>query len=159
MTPKQSNLLLYILKCLIGTTIGFYLYRLSPTLGAWCLISIILVLAPDDKDAMNLATNRIIANVVGACIGLALFYIHPINLFMICIGIAASILVCELLKLQTATRSAGVALLIITMHEPGQYFWDVALERAGGVISGCIIGIILTYLFHIPFLRSRKTSD
>jgi len=118
-----------------------------------------LVLAPDDKDAMNLATNRIIANVVGACIGLALFYIHPINLFMICIGIAASILVCELLKLQTATRSAGVALLIITMHEPGQYFWDVALERAGGVISGCIIGIILTYLFHIPFLRSRKTSD
>jgi uncharacterized membrane protein YgaE (UPF0421/DUF939 family) len=158
LTPKRSNLLLYILKCLIGTAIGFYLYRLSPTLGAWCLISIILVLAPDDKDAMNLATNRIIANVVGACIGLTLFYIHPINLFMICLGITASILVCELLKLQTATRSAGVALLIITMHEPGQYFWDVALERAGGVISGCIIGIILTYMFHIPFLRSRKTS-
>lgn len=158
MTPKQSNLLLYILKCLIGTAIGFYLYRLSPTLGAWCLISIILVLAPDDKDAMNLATNRIIANVVGAGIGLTLFYIHPINLFMICLGITASILVCELLKLQTATRSAGVALLIITMHQPGEYFWDVALERAGGVISGCVIGIILTYLFHIPFLRSRKTG-
>jgi uncharacterized membrane protein YgaE (UPF0421/DUF939 family) len=158
LTPKQSNLLLYILKCLIGTAIGFYLYRLSPTLGAWCLISIILVLAPDDKDAMNLATNRIIANIVGACIGLTLFYIHPINLFMICLGITASILVCELLKLQTATRSAGVALLIITMHQPGEYFWDVALERAGGVISGCIIGIILTYLFHIPFLRSRKTG-
>ncbi|OKS84773.1 FUSC family protein [Mucilaginibacter polytrichastri] len=158
MASKYSNLLFYILKCLIGTAIGFYLYRLYPTLGAWCLISIILVLSPDDKDAMSLATNRIIANLVGAFIGLTLFYIHPINLLMICIGITASIIVCELLKVQTATRSAGVALLIITMHQPGQYFWDVALERAGGVVSGCIIGMLITYVFHLPFLKLGKSS-
>ncbi len=158
MASKYSNLILYILKCLIGTAIGFYLYRLYPTLGAWCLISIILVLAPDEKDAINLATSRIIANIVGAVIGLTLFYIHPINLFMICLGITASIIACELLKLQTATRSAGVALLIITMHQPGQYFWDVALERAGGVVCGCIIGMIITYIFHISLLKYKKAG-
>ncbi|WCT13109.1 FUSC family protein [Mucilaginibacter jinjuensis] len=158
MAFKYNNLLRYIIKCLIGTAIGFYLYRLFPTLGAWCLISIILVLAPDEKDAMNLATNRIIANLIGAAIGLTLFYIHPINLFMICLGITIAIVACELLKLQTATRSAGVALLIITMHQPGQYFWDVALERAGGVLCGCIIGMIITYVFHISLLRSKMTN-
>lgn len=158
MTPKLANLLVYILKCLVGTAIGFYLYRLYPTLGAWCLISIVLVLAPDDKDAMNLATNRIYANLVGAGIGLTLFYIHPINLFMTCVGITLSIVICELLKLQAATRSAGVALLIITMHQPGEYFWDVALERAGGVVSGCLIGILITYIFHIVILRYQSAA-
>ncbi|NCD70707.1 FUSC family protein [Mucilaginibacter agri] len=156
--PKLANLLVYILKCLLGTAIGFYLYRLYPTLGAWCLISIILVLAPDDKDAMNLATNRIYANLVGAGIGLTLFYIHPINLFMICIGITLSIIICDLLKLQAATRSAGVALLIITMHQPGEYFWDVALERAAGVVSGCLIGILITYIFHSVISKYLKNA-
>lgn len=147
--------LLYILKCLIGTAIGYCLYRLYPTVGAWCLISIILVLAPDQKDSMTLAVTRIKANLVGAATGLILFYIHPINLLMICIGIVATILICELLKLQAAARSAMIAVLIITMHEPGQHLWNVALERAGGVVAGCVIGIILTYAFHFAITRKK----
>jgi len=155
---KQADFLLYILKCLIGTAIGFYLYRLYPTVGAWCLISIILVLAPDRIDAMNLAATRIKANLVGAAIGLTLFYIHPINLLMICIGIVVTIVACEFLKLQPATRSAGVAVLIITMHEPGQYFWDIALERAAGVVGGCIVGMLITYVFHLVVSKSNGAS-
>ncbi|WP_158827851.1 FUSC family protein [Mucilaginibacter lacusdianchii] len=157
MKSKQADLLLYILKCLIGTTIGFYIYRLYPTVGSWSLISIILVLAPDRKDALNLAINRIKANLVGAVIGLTLFYIHPINLLMICIGIALSIIFSELLGIQVAARTAAVSVLIITMHEPGKYFWNVALERAGGVVSGCVIGVIITYVFHVIVLKSKRT--
>ncbi|MEO8584458.1 MAG: FUSC family protein [Flavitalea sp.] len=159
MKEKAVSLILYIAECLIGTAVGFYIYRSYPTVGAWCLISIVLVLSPDRKDAMNLAMNRIKANIVGAIVGLALFFIHPINLVMICIGITVTIVACEVLKLQVATRSATIAVLIITMHEPGQYFWDVALERAGGVVSGCIIGIIITYAFHLFISRSRRAID
>lgn len=159
MKTKQADFLLYILKCLIGTIIGFYLYRLYPTIGAWCLISIILVLAPDRNDAMNLASTRIKANLVGAAIGLTLFYIHPINLLMICIGVAVTVVACELLKLQAATRSAAVALLIITMHEPGQYFWDIALERAAGVVGGCVVGMLITYIFHLAIFRSKQPAN
>jgi len=154
---KQADLLLYILKCLIGTAIGFCLYRLYPTVGEWSLISIILVLAPDRKDALNLAVNRIKANLVGASIGLLLFYIQPITLVTICIGIAIAIVVCDFFNLQVATRTAIVAVLIITMHEPGKYFWDIALERAAGVVSGCIIGVLITYIFHIAVLKSKRT--
>jgi uncharacterized membrane protein YgaE (UPF0421/DUF939 family) len=154
---KQVDLLLYIVKCLLGTAIGFYLYRWYPTVGSWSLISIILVLAPDRKDALSLAINRIKANLVGAVIGLTLFYIHPINLLMICIGIALAIIISELLSIQVATRTAAVSVLIITMHEPGKYFWDVALQRAGGVVSGCVIGVLITYIFHVVVLKSKRT--
>nr|WP_283770010.1 FUSC family protein [Mucilaginibacter sp. Bleaf8] len=142
---------------MIGTVIGFFLYRLQPTLGSWSLISIILVLAPDRKDAMGLAVNRIKANLVGSVVGLTLFYIHPINLFMICLGIALAIAICELLKIQVAARTAAVSVIIITMHEPGKYLWDIALERAGGVVSGCVIGVIITYVFHLLVVKSKKT--
>lgn len=157
MKTKQADVLLYILKCLIGTAIGFYLYRLSPTFGQWSLISIILVLAPDRKDALNLAINRIKANLVGAVVGLTLFYIHPITLLTICMGVAVSIVICEFLNIQVATRTAIVSVLIITMHEPEKYFWGIALERAAGVVSGCVIGVVITYLFHITILKSKRT--
>lgn len=145
----------YIFECLISTAFGYYLFRLYPSVGAWCLISIILVIAPDHKDAMNLAITRIKANMVGASIGLILLSIHPINLMMISIGIVLAIIAGQLLKLQTATRTAIIAVLIITMHEQGPHIWNVALERAAAVVSGCIVGVVLTYLFHIIILRSK----
>lgn len=146
---KNITYLTFIIECLIGTTIGFYIYKHYPKGGAWCLFSILLVIAPDRKDAMKLALTRIKANFVGAIIGLILFYFLPITLFKICLGITAAILICEWFKLQEAMRSAIIAVLIITLHEPGQHFWDIALERALGVIIGCLIGVLLTYIFHI----------
>lgn len=157
MKSKHADFLLYIIKCLIGAIIGFYLYRLQPTLGSWALISIILVLAPDRKDAMGLAVNRIKANLVGSVVGLVMFYIHPINLVMICVGIALAIAICEWLDIQVAARTAAVSVIIITMHEPGKYLWDIALERAAGVVSGCVIGVLITYLFHIVVVKSKRT--
>lgn len=145
----------YILECIISTAIGYYLFKLYPSIGAWCLISIILVIGPDQKDAISLAMARIKANLLGASIGLTLFWIHPINLLMITIGIVIAIIVGQLLKLETATRTAVIAVLIITMHEPGQHFWDVVIERTIAVITGCLVGVVLTYLFHIIILKSK----
>ncbi len=148
MTNKQSDFIIYLVKCLIGVIIGFYLFRRYPEVGAWSLVSIVLVLSPDRKDAMNLAINRIKANIIGASIGLALFYIHPMNLLMMSIGVLLTIIVCQLLKLQDVSRSASVAVVIILLHQRGAYFWNVALERAGGVVGGCVMAMLITYIFH-----------
>ncbi len=156
MSIFNRHFILYILECLVGTVIGFVLYKSYPSIGAWCLFSILLVLSPDRKDAMNLAMNRIKANLIGAAIGLTLFALHPINLVMICIGIATALIICEWLKLQVANRSAMIAVLIITMHEPGQHFWDIAVQRAAGVVLGCLVGVILTYCFHHIISRIKK---
>lgn len=156
-TKEQKNFIIYAVECLLGTAIGFTLYKFYPVIGAWTLFSIILVLSPDRKDAMTLARNRIKANLIGAFIGLIIFYFHPVNLLTICIGIAVAMTLCEWLKLKTVTKSAIIAILIITMHEPGQHFWNIALERAGGVMLGCGIGIMITYLFHIARYHSSAT--
>jgi uncharacterized membrane protein YgaE (UPF0421/DUF939 family) len=148
MARKQSDFVMYILKCLIGVAVGFYLYRKYPEIGVWCLISIVSVLSPDRKDAMKLALVRIEGNLVGAGIGLALFFIHPMNLLMLSLGVTLTIITCSLLKLQEVTRPAAVAVIIILLHQKGQYFWDVALERAGGVLAGCLIAMMITYIFH-----------
>jgi uncharacterized membrane protein YgaE (UPF0421/DUF939 family) len=155
MANKQSDFIMYIIKSLIGVAVGFYLYRKYPEIGTWCLISIVLVLSPDRKDATKLALVRIKANLVGAGIGLALFFIHPMNLLMMSIGVTLTIIVCRLLKLQEVTRAAAVAVIIILLHQKGQYFWDAALERAGEVLAGCLIAMLITYTFHVTSTKFK----
>lgn len=160
MDQKRIDFLLYILKCLIGAVIGFFIYRAFPEGGAWGLISILLVLSPEGKEAINLAEVRIKANLVGAGTGLILFFLHPPAFVMLCLGVVIVVVICELLKLQVATRSALAAVVIICIHETGKYFWEVALERAAGVIVGCLIALLITYLVHhktlIHNVRERK---
>lgn len=168
MIQKHIDALLFIVQCIVGTLIGFWLYRLFPIMGLWSMLSIILVLAPTREDSMKLARVRIKANLVGAVTGLALSFIQPFSLVVVCVGIVIAVLICEALKLQEAARSAVISVLIITMHEPGLYLRDVAIERALGVMLGCAIGIALTYVFHFAFMKyknataahgSRKGSD
>jgi uncharacterized membrane protein YgaE (UPF0421/DUF939 family) len=156
LNKEQRNFLFYLLECLAGTVIGFIIYRFYPVIGAWSLFSIILVIAPDRKDVLTLAANRIKANLLGALVGLALSYFYPVSLPMICTGIAVAMLLCEWLKLSAVTKSAIVAILIITMHEPGRSFWNIALERASGVLLGCIIGVVLTHIFHTSRAQSSR---
>ncbi len=154
-TEKRFTFACYLLECLAGTAIGYYLYMVDPVLGLWTFISILLVLAPDRKDAIALAANRIKANLIGAGLGLCVFYFQPVRLFTISAGIVAAMIICQVLKLQEASRSALIALLIIVLHPPGQHFWDIAVERAGGVVTGCMIGVLLTFLFHSVVQRLR----
>ncbi|MVN21931.1 FUSC family protein [Mucilaginibacter arboris] len=160
MDQKQIDFLLYVLKCLIGAAIGFFIYRAFPEGGAWTLVSILLVLSPEGKDAINLAEVRIKANLVGAGTGLLLFFLHPPAFFMICLGVIIVLVVCELLKLQVAARSALASVVIICIHESGKYFWQIAVERAGGVVGGCLIALLITYIVHYKSLihnvRERK---
>jgi uncharacterized membrane protein YgaE (UPF0421/DUF939 family) len=153
---EHKHFLFFVLECLVGTIIGFIIYLLFPVVGAWSLFSIILVLAPDRKDAISLAKNRIRANLIGALVGLLLCYFQTVTLPLICVGIIIAMLLCEWLKLNAVSKSAIVAILIITMHDHGRYFWDIAVERAGEVMLGCIIGVLLTYIFHSTRTHASK---
>lgn len=158
MIQKHIDALLFIVQCIVGTLIGFWLYRLFPIMGLWSMLSIILVLAPTREDSMKLARVRIKANLVGAVTGLSLSFIQPFSLVVVCVGIVIAVLICEALKLQEAARSAVISVLIIAMHEPDLYLRDVAIERAIGVVLGCAIGIVLTYIFHYAFMKYKNAA-
>lgn len=155
-TDKHLNTISYMVQALAGTAIGYFVYRHYPDVGMWGLFSIILVLSPERKDSLYLALARIKANLIGATIGLVLFYFQPITLMSICVGVLAVITTCELLKIHDVSRTSIVALLIITLHSPGEHFWDIAFQRAGGVVLGCFAGICLTYLAHVVFINLRR---
>jgi uncharacterized membrane protein YccC len=67
MNDTHKNLLLYITKCVAAVSLIYLLSYLFhyPDVG-WCLISAVLVLSPNAKEALPLALTRIATNLVGS---------------------------------------------------------------------------------------------
>ncbi len=117
----------------------------------WSLISVVLVLSPEGTDAPDLALARIKANLVGASVGVALLFSQISSPWNIAIGAALALFLCDRLKLNTAARSTLAAVIIILLHQEGVNLWSSALIRVGAVITGCVLGLAITYIFHSIF--------
>ena len=101
-------------------------------------------MAPDSHDSSKLAFDRVKANAIGSVIGLLLFVSGGPPLLMMAIGIVTTIIICSLLKLMMIGRSALAALLIVAVHEKRGHAWEIAFERMGCVILGCVIALIIS---------------
>lgn len=149
MSERIRNLLVYIAKCIIGTLTVFIIASfLNFKDFGWSLISVILVLSPERKDSVEVALIRIIANIIGAFIGLVCLLFSATNMWILSIGLAATLSVCYLFKLDGSARSALAATIIIMLHQEGKHIWDNALQRVVAVLMGCFLGLIITFLFH-----------
>jgi len=149
----MKRLVVYIAKCITAVLIAFLLARLLHYNDyIWGLISMILVLSPDGTDALTLAAGRIKANLIGAGAGLIMLLLHPTTVIMVAGAVALTVVVCYFLKLENPTRTALAASIIVTLHESGPHIWDVALERVIAVLGGCLLGLVITYIFHSRFM-------
>lgn len=124
----------------------------------WCLISALLILSPDGKDAIQLAITRIKANIIGAGVALLFLLISPVNLWSLSLALVSSLCVSYLLKLDMGARSALVATIIIMMNEVGTHVWLTAFERVVAVLGGCTLGIIITFIFHFSNQSMGKVN-
>ena len=145
-----KNTLIYIAKCVTGTSLIFLLsYLFRYTAISWCLISLLLVLSPDNKEAMKLAMNRIKANLVGVSVaGVSLLFASN-SVFLMCGALTVTIILCYLFNLITPMRSALAATVIILLHEGGKHVWVAPLERVLQVLTGCLLALVITYVFHV----------
>jgi uncharacterized membrane protein YgaE (UPF0421/DUF939 family) len=143
----DKDFILYLVKCLLGSSLCYILYVLFPGFQfSWSVVSILLVLAPDHDDSIKLAVDRIRANIIGAFIGLASFFLPIPGIFTLWIAILATILFCTFIKLGNATRTALAALIIVLLQENEKNDWRLGLERMGAVAAGSIVALILTLL-------------
>jgi len=150
--PNIKRLLIYMAKCVAGTLLVFLLaWLLNYKDYIWCLISVMLVLSPEGSDAVPLAMSRIKANLVGAFAGLLLLIVHPPMIIMVGGAVAVTVVLCTLLQLEASARSALAATIIVTLHEAGRHIWDTALERIIAVLAGCLLGLLVTFIFHSRF--------
>lgn len=115
---------------------------------AWSLISVVLVLSPEGKDAVELSLTRIKANLVGAGAGVLMLVAQIPWPWNIAVGAALALFICDRLKLNAASRSTLAAVIIILLQQGSNSLWSSAVNRIGAVITGCIIGLLITYVFH-----------
>lgn len=148
-------------KCVVAAGLIFYfsdLLHYSETI--WCLISAILVLSPNDKEALPLAIARIEANLVGS-VSILLCLLLGVLPHMVTISLAycLAILACYLFKLMAASRSALAAVTIVMLvPDTDAHVWDKPLERVEAVVAGCLIGLIITLVIHRRFPESEKAD-
>jgi uncharacterized membrane protein YgaE (UPF0421/DUF939 family) len=147
---QNKILLIYMAKCVSGVLLCsllsvFFHEWIDYT---WSLISVVLVLSPEGKDALELSVTRIKANFVGAAVGVALLFSQLASPWNIAVGAAVALFVCDRLKLNTAARSTLAAVIILLLHPEGTTLWSSAATRVGAVTTGCVLGLIITYVFH-----------
>ncbi len=156
----RKSLYFYISKCLTGCLIVFGVASLIDYRDfGWCIISVMLVLTPESKEALPLAITRIKANLIGGSVSVLCLLIAPANVFTICLAITITILGCYYFKLMDGSRAAIAAVIIIMLHglEYKQvYFWSATIERVISVIAGCAIGLLVTLLFHKRILNKKE---
>jgi uncharacterized membrane protein YgaE (UPF0421/DUF939 family) len=150
MNKKVNIVIIYLIKCVIGIVCAYLLTNLLKltNIASWCLLSTLLVLAPDTKDSYKLAITRIKANVIGAAVGLLILTVYTPGIVWVVIGVVVAITLCYVLSIEIAARSAAVAVIIILMHDEMHHMWEVAIDRALGVLLGCAIGMVITFIFH-----------
>jgi len=138
----------YVLKCLLGVTICYFLYSWFPQYPFfWALVSVVLAISPDNTNRQ--AYDRMKANLLGCAIGLGLYFLHLPSLLTLCLGVLLTILIGTALKILTALRSALAALVIVTIREQAQGHWFLPIERVICVVIGCLVALLLSLLFNL----------
>lgn len=153
-----SDLAIYILRCVIGFLIGYQLYLFFPDYEAyWSLLSIILVISPEAKDAKRLSVERLKSNLIGSFLGLLCFVVYAPDIYIMCIGIVLTVVACYLFQLMYVARTAVVAFIIVSLSEQQQLTSLAAVYRVLSVTAGCFIGlgVTLSTSFLINYLRSK----
>ncbi|RFS19078.1 FUSC family protein [Chitinophaga silvatica] len=146
---RTKRVLIYAAKCVTGVLVVLGLSWLVNYKDIiWVLISVMLVLSPDGSDAVTLAVTRIKANVIGAISGFSLILLHQNMVLMMCVAVFITVVLCNLFRLEPATRTALAATIIVMTHEAGAHLWDTAVERVLSVLAGCLIGLLITFIFH-----------
>lgn len=149
MPPQKRNTAIYIGKV---TTAIILCYLLSHAVSKidyiWAMVSAMLVMSPEGKDAIELSLIRIKGNIIGVLVGVLFLIVeleNPVNLVA---GAAVSLFACHRLRLMAGARATLVAMVITMMHTESADHFSAAVTRVAAVVAGCAIALLATELFH-----------
>ena len=153
----SSPVLIYIIRCLIGFLIGYKLYQEFPDFELfWTLLSIILVISPEEKDTRKLSTERFKSNFIGSAVALILLLFMEPNIYAIIFGIFITIIICRLFRVLNMARVALVTLLIIMVQPHQEGLVEAPIYRFGSVAIGCFIGLVIVVLTSMIFRPLKR---
>jgi uncharacterized membrane protein YgaE (UPF0421/DUF939 family) len=134
--------LVYAAQAVVATLLILRLYDWTGrTGGVWAAVSAVLVLQPGFRRSLAASALRVIANLLGAGIGIAAGMEFADRTVSACFALTLIILICEVAKLDAGVRSACASVLIVSMGAGTLY--ERGLERATAVAIGCGVALVL----------------
>ncbi|HEY0297856.1 MAG TPA: FUSC family protein [Arachidicoccus sp.] len=153
----NKDFIIYTGKCIVGFFMTYALYVAFPQHQFfWSVISVLLSFSPDDKGSRQVAYDRMKANILGSVLGIIIFMIHLPNVFLMALGVLFTILIATALNIQSTTRSALAAVIIVLLYEKENSSLQYAFERMICVIIGCMVALLLTLLCDILFYKEKR---
>ena len=144
-------------KAVVATVLVVLLYRgLGKGSAMWAAVSAVLVLQPRFQHSLAASVIRVIANLLGAGIGVVVSLAIPDRLEAVLISLVMIILACEWLRLDAGVRSACASVLIVTMA-PGSLV-ERGEERALAVCIGCGVALLLQVVLYGISRRRRPKA-
>jgi uncharacterized membrane protein YgaE (UPF0421/DUF939 family) len=135
----------YALRVACAAAVSMLAARLlQEQMGLWAVVSAVVVIQPDVRASLSAAALRVVANIVGASVGVAMGLLlgaHPFPAIVLAVVLVAGL--CRALGLDAAARSANVSAAIVLLR--GSEHLVGSLEtRVLGVLAGCAIALAVT---------------
>jgi uncharacterized membrane protein YccC len=131
----------YAVEVVICITALRWGYAIVGSGGAlWAIVSAVVVLQPGVRQSLLVASQRILANLIGACVGFVWTGLLGAGSWQTPLGIVAVVAICQALRLEQSLRAACVALLIVTTTGDGNLA-STSLSRFLAVLVGSAVAL------------------
>jgi uncharacterized membrane protein YgaE (UPF0421/DUF939 family) len=150
----------YAAQAVAATLLVVELYHwLGKGSAMWAAVSAVLVLQPRLRRSLAASAIRVIANLLGAGIGVAVSLAIPERIVSVVVSLTLIVLACEFLRLDAGLRSACASVLIVTMA-PGPLL-ERGQERASAVCVGCAVALALQFVVYglLRGYRNRRPDQ
>jgi uncharacterized membrane protein YgaE (UPF0421/DUF939 family) len=121
----------------------------------WAMISAVLALQPGLSQSVVTSIIRITANTVGASVALGVSRIHFKPELQLIAALVTVVFVCELLRLETALRTACVAAIIVLTTSEGHYL-SSGTERFTATVMGCLMALLVQLITDTILKKWRR---
>jgi uncharacterized membrane protein YgaE (UPF0421/DUF939 family) len=134
----------YVVRTTVSATASLELARaLGIAHPIWAVVSSIVVIVPELKASIANALMRVVANLLGAGIGVGIAALDLPLVPGLVAGLIAVAVCCRLLTIDAASRSAGVALVIVLLRDTTGVLGS-SETRVALVMLGCVVSLVVT---------------
>lgn len=109
----------------------------------WAVVSSVVVILPEIHSSIYSAGVRVVANLIGATVGVGIAALGLPPLPALVSGLLGVAGACRLLGIDATARTASVAVVIVLLRLPGAEL-GVSEMRVVLVLLGCVVGLAVT---------------
>jgi uncharacterized membrane protein YgaE (UPF0421/DUF939 family) len=136
----------YVIRTTLSSTTSLLVSRLLHIANPiWAVVSSVVVLLPEPRASVASAALRVVANLIGAAVGVGIALVALPAILSLVLGIVLVGTLCHLIGLDAAARSANVALVIVLLRAPNaRGAIDSSETRILLVMIGCAVALLVT---------------